>query len=627
MKPMRFFHRLLVSLAWFFAAFLLLVPPVFANENFETSLTTSYTISPIGLTSVKHTIDLKNRKPTVYAKQYGLKVSSSDLKNIVVRSNGVVISPEIVETDNQTSIGITFPDTLLGEGKTRKLEVSYQDANAAVVSGKVLEVLVPKIANPDEYDSYNLTINTPASYGRPTRVTPTDFTTQELDNRITTSFALQNGEGVVALFGTQQIFKLELQYHLENPSSNTGLAQIALPPDTTFQKIWYEQLDPQPQSIQSDEDGNWIATYQVPPQQTIEVVAIARVLTALDPMEVPGQARPSNQLTSDLEFWQTSNAKIIELSKTYQTPRAIYDYVVDALSYNYQALEEDVPRLGAVEALEKPDLATCQEFTDVFVAMARAAEIPTRRVTGYAYTQNSLLRPLETNSDILHTWPEYFDEDLHQWHPVDPTWGNTTGGVNYFDQFDLNHIAFAINGLSSTLPYPAGSYKSSQTQSKDVMVTFDNDFPSQPPQLTIELVPALTMGVPLPGTYQLRVTNQQGRAWYNTSVTASSNQGLSSLPQTINLPQLLPFETVEIPLQLFSNRLWQGGASDLQLDVTYVDNQNENETAILQLSPLTVYEGGQISRLLSYPVTIPGLVLGCIILALFAGSLLVRRRK
>jgi len=599
---------------------------VFASENFATTLDTVYTVSETGLSQVKHTIELQNRKPTVYAKQYGLKISSPNLSQIKVKSNGSLITPEIVKTENQTSIGITFPDTLLGENKIRKIEIEYQDKDTAILSGKVLEILIPKIANPDEYDSYHLTLNTPASFGQPNRVTPATFSLQENNNQVTTKFALTKGEGVVALFGTQQIFQLELQYHLENSGSNTGLAQIALPPDTTFQRVWYDQLEPLPQTIQSDVDGNWIATYQIQPQETLQVTARGRVLTTLKPMQLPNHPQSSTNFLNEQAYWPTTDSKILELSQQYQTPRAIYDYVVETLTYNYQALEEQVPRLGAIEALAKPDLATCQEFSDVFVTLARAAGLPTRQITGYAHTQNSLLRPLETKSDILHAWPEYFDSERQQWHPVDPTWGNTTGGVNYFDQFDLNHIAFAINGSSSTLPYPAGSYKATQqSESKDVTVSFAPDFPDLPPQLEVELLPAFHLGVPLPGNYRLKIKNLQGRAWYTTSITATSTQTVASLPQTIDIPQLLPFETLEIAFNLHTTTLWRSEATDLQLAVQYADDQNQTTT--IRLSPFTVYQGGHISRLLSYQFAIPGLVIGSVSLALLAGSLLVRRRK
>ena len=51
--------------------------------------------------------------------------------------------------------------------------------------------------------------------------------------------------------------------------------------------------------------------------------------------------------------------------------------------------------------------------------------------------------------------------------PVDLTWGNTTGGVDFFNQFDLNHFAFSILGQNSQLPALPGLVKSkAQNQNK-----------------------------------------------------------------------------------------------------------------------------------------------------------------
>ena len=116
------------------------------------------------------------------------------------------------------------------------------------------------------------------------------------------------------------------------------------------------------------------------------------------------------------------------------------------------------------------------EFTDLFIALVRAAGIPARELDGYAHTSNTALRPLTLTKDILHAWPEYWD-DRRGWVMVDPTWENTTGGVDYFNKFDLNHFVFAVKGSSSEMPVPAGSYKFSGEDSDDVRVVLSgNDF-------------------------------------------------------------------------------------------------------------------------------------------------------
>ena len=181
--------------------------------------------------------------------------------------------------------------------------------------------------------------------------------------------------------------------------------------------------------------------------------------------------------TNPLQYWESGDPSIIALAKQYSTPESIYQYVVKTLSYSYERVNQNPVRRGAVQALVSPKQAICMEFTDLFIAMARAANIPAREVVGFAYTTNSKLRPLSLVTDVLHSWPEYFDKEQSIWIPVDPTWGNTTGGVDYFTKLDFNHITFAIHGISSTYPYPAGSYREESKTGKDVNVDFADALP------------------------------------------------------------------------------------------------------------------------------------------------------
>jgi len=631
-----------ITIGFLLSLFLSLVtavtnPVLAANPNFSTTLSIVYNVSQSGQTRVTHKIGLTNKSPALYAKQYGIKVSSPNITNVTVTSNGAALTPEVVNTDNQTSIGITFPDEVVGEGKTRLIEVSYLHPDAVVISGKVLEVLVPKLGTPDEYDSYDVSITTPSEFDLPTRVTPADFETQDNGGSITTYFSPQNGESVTALFGQQQIFDLKLRYHLENDSTNTGLAQIALPPDTAFQKINYQTLEPQPVSLEVDGDGNWIATYEVPPQTKTTVTALAKVLISLQPSSsFPSSSNIALYLRSQ-EFWETNSSEISQLASQLITPRAIHDHIVKTLSYNYAYLENKTPRLGALNTLAHPDQAACQEFTDSFIAIARAAQIPTRRLTGYAYTQNNQLRPTSLDQDILHAWPEYFDTQSQQWLPIDPTWENTTGGVNYFDQFDLNHIVFAINGLSSTTPYPAGSYKNSQKNTKDVEVTFASDFPETEAYFELKRQP---IKVSLPGNNRLSVTNKTGLAWYNVQLSLDAGQ-LENIQTSAlaPIPVILPYQTITLKVPLHSSQVSINLQTPVQLRLSYaVDNrnltqQNTNqnhdrpETQTFQLQPISLSIGPSYLITLTHPYSLIAMGVGCTIITLGAGSLLVFRQR
>jgi transglutaminase-like putative cysteine protease len=605
-----------------------------ANENFHTTLHTTYTVNDRGVTTVNHVIKLTNKTPTMYAKQYGLKISSPSLKNVVVKNNGQVITAEVVTTTNQTSIGVTFPDEIVGEGKTRTLDISYQNPDASVLSGQVLEVLVPKLASASEYDEYEVKLITPRSFGSPTRSTPDTFALDDSSTALLiTTFFPREGEGVTALFGTEQIFNLKLKYHLQNTGPNPGIAQIALPPDTPYQKVFYQQLEPRPQAIEKDSDGNWIATYEIPSQTTVEVTAELQTHLTLSPDPVRPQPLVLGEYTQDQPYWQTNSNQVQELAKKYTQPKDIYTYVVNTLSYNYDRLASPIERLGAVEALNQPDQGTCQEFTDAFVAIARAAQIPTRRLTGYAYTQNSVLRPLSLEEDILHTWPEYYDPQRQLWIPIDPTWGNTTGGINYFDQFDLNHIVFAINGQSSERPYPAGSYKLETANTKDVEVAFGTQISPVPADFKAVTRPRKVLGfIQLPGYYDLVITNQTGVAWYNLDLALSSAQsGLQLSSTQIELPHVLPYQTKIIPFTVFSDQTLLSLPTPIQLKMAYANDQRSQTTnpdGPTELSvDLGADAGGRLITTINQPIFLIALGSFGLVCTLLTGSVLVYRQK
>ena len=180
------------------------------------------------------------------------------------------------------------------------------------------------------------------------------------------------------------------------------------------------------------------------------------------------------------------------------------------------------------------------EFTDLFIALARAAGIPAREINGYAYTENPELQPLSLVADVLHSWPEYWDSSQKVWRPVDPTWEDTTGGIDYFDKFDLSHVTFVIHGKNTNYPYPAGSYKNPQSLQKDVLAQFGVLPDLKVSQINTEVV---TNGIDKPFSplkRTIKVYNSGPVAYYNVPVNINTRNALAT-PSSSVLPFLAPF--------------------------------------------------------------------------------------
>ena len=596
---------------------------IFAQEEkfFENTLSSAYTVQSNGDTLVQHTFTITNLTPSYYISRHGLRISSPNISSVRVTDSGGEIPVEVTHTNNQTNIGITFDDQVVGEAKSRTFTITYLNPDLAQINGQVLEVAVPKQSDPSQYDSMTVTLNTPFIYGEPTRVTPSNaFAINQRNNQIQLVFNDLHGEGVSAIYGWQQVFDLNFKYFLENNDSQPVLLQVALPPDTPFQRMQYHSIDPKPREIELDEDGNWIATFYMSGNTAQTVEVSAAVLLTLEPNgQVPVfQPQPFHVLPQP--FWEINSPAVKELAQQYTTPQAIYDYVTNTLEYAQVESINDLQRLGALGALDKPELAVCQEFSDLFVSLARANKIPSRVVTGYAYTENSQLRPLSLVEDILHAWPEYWDADNEIWKPVDPTWGNTTGGVDYFNQFDLNHIVLAINGKSSTLPYPAGSYKSAEQTEKTLAVEFGGQFPDQQPDIKASVVPHENTLAPVPGFYQVTLANNTGAAWYDISFDLAADNSQVRVFGSNQLRALLPYQSVEIPIFVYNTQGSWLGTDQLSLTVRVGEKPVANTNAEITNAPYFL-------QYVAQPYVLIALGAGFILLALGAGSLLVLRRK
>lgn len=544
----------LVLLVIFFT--FLPVKNVFAVTNFSTSLTNTQTVDADGNTHVTKIFNLRNNLSTVYVTKYGLEITSTKLQNIRIRdiTNNTSLQANIVKTDNSTTIGIEFPDIIVGKDKQRKFSIEYDDPDAAIVSGNVLEVYVPKIADPNSFTSYTSILKIPKKFGQPTIATPSTYSlTNENEENVLTFDKESSTDGISIIFGEKQYFDFSLNYNLQNSTGTRGIMQITLPPDTSYQKVKYSEINPRPERIEVDQDGNWIATYlmEANQSQTVNAKGIASIY--LQPILDTPVYLPQVQHISADTYWETKDPIIENIASKYTTPRQIFDFDVDTLKYNYERLSTNANRQGAKAALANSSDAVCQEFTDVFITLARANSIPARQATGFAFTNNSEIRPLSLVKDVLHAWPEYFDEATQKWIPVDPTWTNTTGGIDYFTHLDFSHFVFSYQGLSSEKPYPAGSYKYDGQEGKDVFVNVTDHDLDTTQNLDVKINQPFSSFFNLLGSHELVVTNRTGTAWYHIPISLKAPPEVDLTLRTSEIEGLLPYQSVKIPFEAIGN--------------------------------------------------------------------------
>ncbi len=422
-----------------------------------------------------HDITLENLFSSLYATTYTLSLDNIKAQNIQARDDaGRVIPIEVREDNQKLNIKLTFTDSVVGVGAKRHFTISYENSNFAIKTGEVWEISIPRLGDTESFRNYQVKLEVPDSYGQEAYISPQPDSRTNDSGLKTYSFSKNtiSETGVTAGFGQFQVFTFNLSYHLENPLAVTSQTEIALPPDTAFQKVYFSRIDPKPTSVHVDPDGNYIAVYKLFPRQRIDIntEGAVQIFAGYRPFPKPGQKELADNLLPTT-YWQSTDPSVKVLAESLKTPQNIYNFVSTKLKYDFTRAQPNAARLGAVNALQSPTQAICMEFTDLFIALARAAGIPAREINGYAYTENKELQPLSLVADVLHAWPEYYDKDKGVWIPVDPTWGSTSG-VDYFNKLDLRHFAFVVHGASDKEPYPPGSYKLGPNPQKDVFVSF-----------------------------------------------------------------------------------------------------------------------------------------------------------
>lgn len=581
-------------LTFVLGAFLFLFIPsvVSAETQFTVSSNVIYNVQDSGVTSVINQITLQNNFSEFYATTYTISLQNINAENIRAQTDsGSSLPLDIQKSGDTINLKVTFPDAVVGKGATRHFTISYDNTGFAVKTGEVWEVVIPRLSDAENFQDYSVTLNIPASFGLEAYISPQPATSQATTSGRSYTFTKSevSQSEITAGFGQFQVFSFNLTYHLENASQMNSESQIALPPDTAYQRVYIQKLIPQPENVTIDKDGNWIAIYKLSARQRLDINAVGVVQIFASYRSFP---KPSNEILNDnlkpTEYWQVNDPQIQSLAQKLKTPRAIYDYVSTTLKYDFNRVQPNVQRMGAIDALKNPDQAICMEFTDLFIAIARAAGIPAREINGYAYTENPSLEPLSLVNDVLHAWPEYYDVQKGVWIPIDPTWASTSGGIDYFDKLDLRHFAFVIHGESSTEPYAPGSYKLGTNPQKDVFVSFgklpENRFST--PQISI--IPTRTLPF-LSSIYTAKIYNPGPSALYSIFPTTYFDSTEKSRDFIQILPPFASYEwTVTVPFSL----LGQNTPSVVRVSIEGFNSEistNKNQVVINSLIVILIF--------------------------------------
>lgn len=449
-----------------FLFFIFFPIPVFAKGEFTSSYQVSYDVFEDGQTEVIENITLKNLTDKFYPSSFTLTIAATQLTDVEAYDADSTLETVVENMGKKSQITVKFIKQFSGKGKEYKWTLKFKSKDFAQKVGNVWQISVPKINQVEDVDKYQLHLLVPVSFGEPTVLLPTPNRQIENAGKLQLTFgkAELQDVGVLAYFGDHQMIDFTLKYNLENKTILPKTFAVGLPADSQYQKVMISAITPKPEDVSYDGDGNIIAFFRLDRRQTIQA-------------EVTGSAKlfatPRHNITLSEEqkkiylkpqkYWESESPQLKarldeivskEITVDMERMEKIHRFVSSNLQFDSSRLTETgAVRLGALTVISNPQKALGIEFSDLTVALARSANIPTRQVLGVGISNNHDLRPLSFQGKKMHSWVEYFDQDKG-WLPTDPTWENTSGGIDYFTKPDLAHFSIVRRGVSSTLPEP-----------------------------------------------------------------------------------------------------------------------------------------------------------------------------
>lgn len=444
----------------------------------------NYVVSEDGTTSVIQKTIITNLLNDVIPTTYTFTAKSMKIYDVSAITNGKSSNVKLEEKGNDTLISVDISKYAIGQGRQNEIELKYKTKNIATQAGKIWNIYIPKIQIPETTSKYDITLTIPASFGSKIYLSPTPTNEKTSDKTITYYLNKESfkSSGVTGAFGEYQPINFKLKYQLKNSFIIPLFKEIALPPDIAkAQEISYQSINPKPYKIKVDGDGNTIATYILSPlgKLEIEIIGTAKIFGkqidadyGKDFSNLPKDL--INKYTKAEKYWEVNSPYVQKLTiqlkdeklNVIENAQKIYDFITSNLTYNYDASDTSlVERKGAEVVLSQKGSWTCMEFTDLFIATARAMGIPAREINGYALVGSESDKPLSISfkgGDLLHSWAEFYDP-YYGWIQIDPTWG-TTSGIDYFTKLDTGHLTFVVKGINSSYPFSAGTYRYSDNK-------------------------------------------------------------------------------------------------------------------------------------------------------------------
>jgi transglutaminase-like putative cysteine protease len=220
--------------------------------------------------------------------------------------------------------------------------------------------------------------------------------------------------------------ELDLSYEFTVPEKTRRISFVAVLPTTLpdRQKVISTEYSPKPSRTFQINDNSYAQYIFDDPAEKMQIdIKIKMELFKYDLYTAKKNRTENDSDNSALEdflidekYIEKDDPEIQQIANSLEgrteeeIVKNIYDFVIAHLEY----VKHGRLDFGAVKALREGK-GDCSEYSDLFVALCRAKNIPARVVTGYTLRFDS--------ESPKHNWAEAYLQD-YGWVPFEPSWGD-----------------------------------------------------------------------------------------------------------------------------------------------------------------------------------------------------------
>lgn len=254
-----------------------------ANSDFDTKIVIDYRYDEGGRSTVTQNINITYNNSQKYVSRYRFKIFGDNIANIKAYDSKETLETLITNDNTGILVEIKLNNIVVGKGNGTSFVISYT-GNKATNNGKVWEITLPNIENWYQHKELVLNLFVPKKMGQMAFMSPNASNTVVDYNRDYQLFTFTKerlGDNqVVAAFGNLQSLSFDLTYRLDGPGP------LVLPSDDNYQRIFINSINPTPDNLVMDNDGNWLAQYP-DTNQSLDVRVIGEAHLLSTPIRFP----------------------------------------------------------------------------------------------------------------------------------------------------------------------------------------------------------------------------------------------------------------------------------------------------------------------------------------------------